>query len=253
MSTVERVLGLIDLFTEDMPVWTTEELIAKQQTSRATTYRDLKALLDAGFLSPVAAGAYGLGPRFIELDRQIRIGDPLLKAAVPVMAAQRAKVGGTQLLFRHYGIRVLSIHEDRADERIKTSFDRGRPFTLFQGSHSRVILAHLPVEQQQRLFLSHADEIARVGLGKTWPAFREVLSTVRARGVAVASDIDKELVGVAAPLFVVPETVAGALVLARIKKEVDEAEIERLTKLANAAAKKISATLLARPSRLKDC
>lgn len=59
-------------------------------------------------------------------------------------------------------------HEDRTDDRIKTTFDRGRPFTLFQGSHSRVILAHLSMDQQQRLFLQHADDVTRVGLVLDW-------------------------------------------------------------------------------------
>ena len=63
------------------------------------------------------------------------------------MAAQRAKVAGTQLLCRYYGLRVMSIHEDRFDERTKTSFDRGRPFSLFKGSTSQIILAHLPTDQ----------------------------------------------------------------------------------------------------------
>ena len=128
-SSNDRVLALIDLFTEIQPVWTTEALIQKQGTSRATTYRDLKALVASGFLAPVAPGAYALGPRFIELDRQIRLADPLLKVAPPIMAAQRMKVQGTQLLFRYYGIRVLSIHEDRTDDRIENEL-RSRP-TLY--------------------------------------------------------------------------------------------------------------------------
>ena len=133
MSSKNRVLGLIELFTEARPIWTADALIQTRGTSRATTYRDLKALVASGFLAPVAAGAYALGPRFIELDRQIRLADPLLKIAPPIMAAQRAKVAGTQLLCRYYGLRVMSIHEDRFDERIKTSFDRGRPFFVVQG------------------------------------------------------------------------------------------------------------------------
>ena len=137
MSVILRVLSVIDLFTEAKPIWTADELIEAQATSRATTYRDLKALVDAGFLAPVSAGAFALGPRFIELDRQIRLGDPLLKIAPPIMASQREKVGGTQLLCRYYGLRVMSIHEDRYDERIKTSFDRGRPVSLFTSSTSR--------------------------------------------------------------------------------------------------------------------
>ena len=62
VSSIDRVLGLIELFTEARPIWTAEALIQTQATSRATTYRDLKALVASGFLAPVAAGAYALGP-----------------------------------------------------------------------------------------------------------------------------------------------------------------------------------------------
>jgi DNA-binding IclR family transcriptional regulator len=245
VSVILRVLGVIELFTEARPIWTADELIEAQATSRATTYRDLKALVDAGFLAPVSAGAFALGPRFIELDRQIRLGDPLLKIAPPIMASQREKVGGTQLLCRYYGLRVMSIHEDRCDERIKTSFDRGRPVSLFTSSTSQIILANLGADQQQRLFLQHAGEVAEAGLGANWPAFKDRMRGIRERGVAIASVIDKDLVGVAAPIFTAPDTIAAALTLVRNRKEVDEAAIERLTKLAISAARKVSERLQA--------
>jgi hypothetical protein len=62
---------------------------------------------------------------------------------------------------------------------------------------------------------------------------------IRERGVAIASVIDKDFVGIAAPVFAAPDPIAAALTLARIRKEVDEAAIERLTKLAISAARNI--------------
>jgi DNA-binding IclR family transcriptional regulator len=134
----------------------------------------------------------------------------------------------------------MSIYEDRVDERIETRFDRGRPFSLFTGASSRVILAHLPQDHQRRLFLQHAGEIAQLGLGQNWPSFRDRLRDERQQGVVIAGDINKDLVGVAAPIFVTPEMVAGSLVLVRIRKEVDAADIARLTRLAIASAKRVS-------------
>src|SRR5206468_11336884 len=130
-------------------LWTADELVGAQATWRATSYQDLNAVGAAGFVAPVSAGAFALGPGCIGVDRQIRLGDPRLRIAPPIMAAQREKVGGTQLLCRYYGLRVMSIHEDRYDERIKTSFDRGRPVSLFTSSTSQVILANLGADQQQ--------------------------------------------------------------------------------------------------------
>lgn len=71
------------LFTEESPVWTADQIIARLHTSRATVYRYLQAPTAAGFLSQLARGAYTLGPRIIELDRQIRIADPLLGSLLP--------------------------------------------------------------------------------------------------------------------------------------------------------------------------
>ena len=88
-------------------------------------------------------------------------------------------------------------------------------------------------------------KLPEAGLGANWPAFKDRMRGIRERGVAIASVIDKDLVGVAAPVFTAPDTIAAALTLVRIRKEVDEAAIERLTKLAVSAARKVSERLQA--------
>ncbi len=242
-TTTDRVFGLFDLFTEAEAIWTIDALVERSRASKPTVYRYLRALITAGLLAQVGVGTYALGPRIVELDRQIRIADPLLKLAIPIMEAQRDIVLGTQLLCRYYGIRVFSIHEERSDTRIRTSFDRGRPFSLFLGSGSRIILANLLQPQLRRLFLHHADEIAAAGLGNTWPEFRATLMAIRRRGVAVASVIDTALVGIAAPIFAAPEVVTACLILVRIRSEVTERDIAVLSALAIDAARQISERL----------
>jgi DNA-binding IclR family transcriptional regulator len=242
-TTTDRVLGILDLFTEDEPVWTAEAVVERLQSTRSTVYRYLRALIASGFLAQVGGGGYALGPRIIELDRQIRIADPLLRVAPPVMAARREEVAGTQLLCRYYGARVFSVFEDRSDPRIETSFDRGRPFPLFRGAASRTILANLPQAQLQRLFLHHAGDIAAAGYGRTWPEFRDALKAIRRRGFAVLSDIDPEVIGVSAPIFAAPEVVTASLVLARLKSEATERDIERLSAIAVDSTRRISEQL----------
>ena len=189
------MLNLLDHFSPHTPIRTADELMERESVARATIYRYLSALVAKRFLTRVSRGAYSLGPRIIELDRQIRITDPLLRVVPPVMAEVRERVMGTQLLCRYYGLVVMSIHEERSDQRIVTSFDRGKPFSIFLGSPSRSILANLPVVHLQRIFLTHVDKIAQTNLGRTWPEFREKMKVVRDEGVVVASDIDKKLVG----------------------------------------------------------
>jgi DNA-binding IclR family transcriptional regulator len=177
------------------------------------------------------------------MDRQIRFADPLLQVAPEVMEKLRSELGGDQLLCRFYGLRVLSIYVDKTDPRIKSSFDRGRPFPLFLGAPSRIILANLRMQQLQRLFLHHSQDIASAGLGNNWLEFRENMRVVSKRGYAVASDIDKTLVGISAPIFLPSGDVTASLCLVKLRKEVGEAELASLGEMATRAAAEITSRL----------
>jgi DNA-binding IclR family transcriptional regulator len=244
-SSTDRVLGLIDLFTVETPVWTVDEIAQRKGVARATVYRYLKSLVDAGFLAPIGGEAgYTLGPRFVEIDRQIRISDPLIRVARPVMDDLMQKGVDTQILCRFYGERVMTIYELQTVPEVWASFDRGNPFPLFRGAPSKCILAHLSTVRQQRLFLKHANEIMTSGLGNNWPDFRAQLKKIYQSGYAAASDINPALLGVAAPIFSAPGLVNATICLVRLKESVSEQELSRLGQLAVEAAASISKRLM---------
>ncbi len=244
-TSVGRVLGILDLFTPDMPVWTVETLVERLRLARATVYRYVRTLCDAGFLVPVPGAGYVLGPRFIEFDRNIRLADPLLQIAPPVMAQLRDIVQGAQLLCAFYGLRVLSVLQDKTDPNITMSMERGRAFPLFRGSPSRIILANLPTNQLRTLALNHQREIEAAGLGANWNEFRDNLRAMRRRGFVVASDIDKALVGISAPIFQAPGAVTASLCLVRLKQNAPPDQLDYLGDVAVQAAQRISAALQA--------
>ena len=84
-NSLVRLLGVLDLFTPAAPAWSTDALIRSLGMSRSNGYRYIKALSDVGLIAPVSNGHYVLGPRIVELDRQIRQCDPLYNAAGPAM------------------------------------------------------------------------------------------------------------------------------------------------------------------------
>jgi len=242
-SSTDRVLGLLDLFTLERPLWTVDMLVDHLRLGRATVYRYVRALADTGFLASAGGAGYALGPRFVEIDRQIRLSDPLLQIAPRVMEAHGAEVAGAQLLCRFYRSQVLCIHQERTDERIEMSMERGRPFSMYRGAPSRVILAHLPAYQLQRHYLFSPDEISAAGMGNSWLEFRDQMKAVRKAGFLVASDIEPFLVGISAPIFNAPDSVDASLCLVRLRKETSEADIERLSELVRLMASQISAEL----------
>ncbi|MEO8279760.1 MAG: helix-turn-helix domain-containing protein, partial [Ideonella sp.] len=107
MSSPSRVLAIFNLFSQERPVWHTDEINEALAYSRATGYRYVKDLVEAGFLQKVSAGRYSLGARIIELDYQLRRSDPVLLAAVPVMDELARKVRLDAVLTTLLGMKVI--------------------------------------------------------------------------------------------------------------------------------------------------
>ena len=85
MSSLGRLLSILDLYSETKPIWTLEDITLETGFARSTAYRYVKELCDSGLLMSIGDGAHVLGPRFIEFDRLIRNNDPLLIASQRIM------------------------------------------------------------------------------------------------------------------------------------------------------------------------
>jgi DNA-binding IclR family transcriptional regulator len=213
MSSLQRMLKVLDAFTPEEPLLTTEQLMAKFGYSRPTAYRYVREMCAAGLLTRISS-QYTLGPRVIELDYCIRQSDPILLASKATMETLRDKLQCDVLLTRFYENHVVVTHHERGSDRMTVSYGRGKVMPLFRGAGSKVIVAQLPLARQKRLHRVHADEIAAAGLGGSWPEFRGHLAEIRRAGLAVSfGELDAGNVGMAAALFRDPSTPPGSLVL----------------------------------------
>ena len=237
MSSLEKMLSLLDVFTLVAPVWSAEDLIRYSGCSRSTCYRYLKALQTAGFLTPVANGSYILGPRIIELDRQIRLCDPVYIAGGLSMRDLARRTGHSALLFLLFSDTIMCVREElnaRAPEGI---LSRGQRRSLFSGAASKVILAHLPAHQLRSLYAKHRKTIAAAGLGADWRAFREALRQIRRDGHCMTvGEHSPGVVGIAAPLFNSTGNVLGSLGIAAYASDVPRTATASLIKAVMKAA-----------------
>src|ERR1700746_2222434 len=105
---------------------------------------------------------YVLGPAIVELDRQVRAADPVLKDARPVMERllRRLREPTAVLLCRYYLQRVMCIYQEtnRVDDLV-SSYERGARRPMFRGATSKVILAYLPPRTIANLWRDHRREI----------------------------------------------------------------------------------------------
>ena len=71
-SSLERMLAILDLFTEERLSWNPEDIAAELQVSIPTMYRYVKLLVDSGLLQKDLNQKYSLGSRIITLDHLLR-------------------------------------------------------------------------------------------------------------------------------------------------------------------------------------
>ena len=210
LSTVDRALGLLRLFTPDHSEWTVEAAARELGLSQSTAYQYVRSLVECGLLSTYGTGRYVVGPAIIELDRQTRRCDPLILAARSAMDTLAATLrgGDVVLLCRLYKLTVMCV-DQRApvSPRVAVSYERGLPMPLERGSASKVILAHLPPRVLRRFYsqTGGAD-------GPDWAEFRTPLRAIRKEGLCITrGELDPGRTGVSAPVFGAEDDIVGSI------------------------------------------
>jgi DNA-binding IclR family transcriptional regulator len=245
------MLGILDLVSVERPVLHAADVVERLGYTRATGYRYLKALCDAGLLALAGGGIYTLGPRVLELDRLHGLTDPLLRAGHDITAEfAEMEPRSSFLVCSLYRDRVLCIHQDgvarhSANGRIiPLQRVRGLPMPLFSGAASLAILASLPLHRIKSLYLDKHQEIAAAGLGESWRAFRAGIAAIRKRGYACTrGQMSSELVAVAAPIRTNEGYVLGSLTRIMLRTDFDAGVEADIAARIVAAAWRIEARL----------
>lgn len=228
-SSLERLIALLDLFTEARLEWTPDEMMAELGYSRPTLYRYLKTLKAAGFLTAMPSGRFSLGPRVVEMDFLMRKSDPLLANAQPVLDTLAAAYPCTVLVVRWYGHKLLCIASKCSAADAKTSYPRGRPMPLVRGAISRAIIAFLPRHKLLAVIDANLAALTQVGLGRDRETVLSALRQVRRAGYAVArGEVTRGVVGIAAPIFDGGNTPVGALGVTISRKAAERHEPARI-------------------------
>lgn len=242
MSTVEKMLGVLGLFTPETPIRESDELITHLGGSASAAYRHIKTLQSAGFLARVGSGSYMLGPRVLELDRTIRMSDPVYIAGSPVIRALSASTGLSAVLSMLYSDSVVCVRRVLAPGGPESLFSRGQKRPLVAGASAKAILAYLPAHQLRRIFARHGAAIAAAGLGSDWDAFKLSLRQIRKAGFAMTvAEYNVDIASIAAPIFNARHDVLGSLMLAISLERDDLTAFAKLAPLVVAAAAETSA------------
>ncbi|WAC74616.1 IclR family transcriptional regulator [Roseateles sp. SL47] len=249
MAKTTNVLAVLRLFSERQHVVRPQEIASMLDISAATAYRYVAELEQAGLIESVSRGRYVLGPAIVELDRQIRVNDPLIAAASEVMSALSERSGGTCILARLHGLKVVCVAQVRGRNGPgAVSYERGRAMPLYRGATSTVILAHLEQARLRELAEGDQEALASAGLPTEVDALIEHLRAIRTRGVAEsAGAVDSDAIAWGAPIFHGRRLLGSlSVVLARSATEKASAN---MTDLVRRAALRIQGRLEAHEER----
>lgn len=248
-SSVAKAVDVLKLFSPDVPSLRIEEISTSLGYTRSTAYRYVRELCAAGLLTPRPDARYALGPMIVELERLLRLTDPLYRAGAAVLPPLRANDCVYQLQELSRDDEVLCIYKEGPDElrfegkSYALNRERGLPFPLFRGAGSLAILAHLSRDRIQRTYLSNAGKIAKAGLGRTWDHFRKGMSAIRRRGYAAIWRADaRHMIGIAVPVLLEADRrLVGSLDYVIMRDQLDDvterALADKLAGVATAVAR----------------
>jgi len=246
-QSIEQLSAVLELFTEERGLVSVDEIIQALDLTRSTGYRTVRALVETGLLDRVSDDGYVLGPRILELYRQLQTGNPLLAVARPLMmalAAESAK-GTAVLLCRSYREQVMCLHQEMTyGPQEPVSYQVGRPMPLYAGSSSLVVLAAMPRARLQRLYERDRTLIAKTGLARNEVEFFQVLKQIRKEGCRVShGEVDKGRIGISAPFVQSDLGIIGCLSIVLSQTHASEMDISRARLQVVAAAEEVSRKL----------
>jgi len=243
-GSTERVLQILDLFSETRLEWTADELMETLGYSRPTLYRYIKSLKELGFLTQNGPHGLTLGPRFVELDFLMRKSDTLLREGEPLLRTMAQAHPCTALLVRWYGNKMLCVASEVSAPNPKSSYPRGRPMPLARGAISRAILAYLPRRQMLKKIEENLPELSNLGLGLTVEQIAESLRQMRKGGAMIAhGEVTEGVVGIAAPVFDDSRAPVAVLCMTIDRTTLNETIIADLSAFVSNSAETLSAAL----------
>jgi DNA-binding IclR family transcriptional regulator len=202
MSSLTRMLSVLDLFTQDYATWSADEVALQLECSIPTAYRYLRELTESRLLRTASTGRYALGNRIIELDYQLRSGDPLIQASCGPMKDLAKQVECDVALVMLSGHHVLTIHYEPHGTQMRASYGRGRRMPTFKGAMSLAVLSSLKKPQLRKLLQKNSTELdISESVDESLKTLSQTLKTARKKGYATSLGVlDPHNAGIAIPL-----------------------------------------------------
>lgn len=222
------MLSVLDLFTQDHATWSAEEVAQQVDCSIPTAYRYLRELTESQLLRAASTGRYALGNRIVELDYQLRSGDPLIQASGGPMKDLAQQVECDVALVMLSGDHVLTIHYESHGVQMRASYGRGRRMPTFKGAMSLAVLSTLSKPQLRKLMQKKSTELDESAPNDSLETLSQTLKVVRKQGYSTSlGALDPHNAGIAIALEVPDQSIYAGLGLVMSSERFRLIEVEK--------------------------
>jgi IclR family KDG regulon transcriptional repressor len=252
LEGVDRVVRLLDCFSDETPELRLTDLSERLGISKAQVLRIGSTLEAGGYLVRDAeTKRYRLGVRLFHLGMIVRHQMDLRQIALPHLRCLAERTEETAALFvpDPLGPICLEVVQSRKAMRVFAQLGSRMPWNA--GTSSKVILAHLPAAERERILARGSFKRYTEHTVTDPERIRALLEEIRRRGYHIAArDLDADAMGIGAPIFDDAGQIAGAIGVAAPAVRLPEADLERIIGLVREATAEISRQLGYRPASL---
>lgn len=154
MRAIDRIFSVFDAFTPDRPKLALQEISERISLSKATTFRLVNSLCDAGYLVRLDDQKYCLSMKLVKLAGVVVSGLSVRDIAHPILVDIGRQTGETVSLNSVVGMDRVCIDVIGANSRLMHIVNLGEHAPLFYGATGKVLLAHLPKDEQSGIVQS---------------------------------------------------------------------------------------------------
>lgn len=148
MRAVDRIFSVLDAFSPDRPKLSLQEISDRIELSKATTFRLVNSLSDAGYLVRLDDQRYCLSMKLLRLAGVVASGLSVRDIAHPVMVEIGRETGETVSLNTVVGTDRVCVDVVESSARIMHIVNLGEHAPLLYGATGKALLAHLPEAEQ---------------------------------------------------------------------------------------------------------
>lgn len=231
---------VLQLFTEEKPVWSGAEIAERLGVARSTGYRYLSSLVQSGFIAE-GDGGFELGPRIFQLARVARRRTGIAEVALPVMQELAKEVNETVLLTRRSGSVVVCVERVEAARAIRLSYERGHVLPVNAGAAAEVLLAWCTSAEVLQIMREAPPQRFTERTLVDPDAIADRLAQIRKEGYAMSrGELDPDVLGIAAPVRAYDGSVRAAVSIAALSARVGAREAKGMVTAVLDAASRIT-------------